>query len=63
MQVLSGVDDQYPDTELDYPKEDEVIEKLQYDVNNFILQNKRDIFLKEKVAQSLIMPKASPPML
>jgi hypothetical protein len=42
MQVLSGVDDQYPDTELDYPKEDEVIEKLQYDVNNFILQNNRD---------------------
>jgi hypothetical protein len=48
--VLRVVDDQYLDTELDYPNEDEAIENLQDVVNNFILWNKRDIFLKEKVA-------------
>jgi hypothetical protein len=50
VQVLRVIDDQYLDTKLDYPNEDEAIEKLQDVVNNFILWNKRDIFLKEKVA-------------
>jgi hypothetical protein len=40
VQVLRVIDDQYLDTELDYPNEDEAIEKLQDVVNNFILWNK-----------------------
>jgi hypothetical protein len=60
VQVFRVIDDQYLDTELDYPNEDEAIEKLQDVVNNFILWDKRDIFLKEKVAQSPPMPKTSP---
>jgi hypothetical protein len=37
MQALRVVDDQYFDTELDYPNENVAIEKLQDVVNNFIL--------------------------
>jgi hypothetical protein len=40
VQVLRVVDDQYLDTELDYPNEDESIKKIQDDVNKFILWNK-----------------------
>jgi hypothetical protein len=37
VQVLRVVDDQYLDTELDYPNEDESIKKIQDDVNKSIL--------------------------
>jgi hypothetical protein len=58
VQVLRVLDDQYLDTKLDYQNEDVVIEKLQDVMNNFILWNKQDIFLKDKVAWSP-MPETS----
>jgi hypothetical protein len=60
VQVLRVLDDQYLHTKLDYQNEDAVIEKLQNVMNNFILWNKQDIFLKDKVAWSP-MPETSPP--
>jgi hypothetical protein len=37
VQVLRFIDDQYLDIKLDYPHEDEAIEKLQDAMNNVIL--------------------------
>jgi hypothetical protein len=60
-QVLRVLDDQYLDTKLDYQNEDVVIEKLQDVMNNFILWNKQDIFLKDKVAWSPMSETSAPP--